>query len=247
MTGIEYLEKHMNPQHPPVLMLTSVNREDNELALKALKLGAADFVEKPALGKLEESTEEIHLKLKTIAKLAGKSQVKDLSLDESFATPEPKAASKLSPIVFVCSQKDLYSVKGTLSEIGAMASPKVIAVDSSHASDLGKFLEAAKSIGTAHSTATTVLKERETVVIPVRDLQRVLSANQFEWQCVLAFRGVNQSVLDNVLRATNGSIVVEENTGLKTDAHQSRVMDVVAATSFGFLARRAVVGRSKKP
>jgi chemotaxis protein methyltransferase CheR len=64
MTGIEYLKQHMVPGHVPVVMITSVSRENSELALSALQSGAADYVEKPALADLEERAEEIRFKLK---------------------------------------------------------------------------------------------------------------------------------------------------------------------------------------
>jgi chemotaxis protein methyltransferase CheR len=62
-SGIEYLEHNYRPNHPPVLMLSSVVREDQDLADKALRLGAADYAEKPALVNLFETGEEIRAKL----------------------------------------------------------------------------------------------------------------------------------------------------------------------------------------
>jgi chemotaxis protein methyltransferase CheR len=47
LNGIEYLEKVSSQNHPPVVMLSSVSRHDSSLALKALELGALDYIEKP--------------------------------------------------------------------------------------------------------------------------------------------------------------------------------------------------------
>ena len=65
MDGIEYLSKNFNGGHPPVVMISSASREDADTAMKALKLGATDFVEKPSLQNLEEKGEEIRTKLKS--------------------------------------------------------------------------------------------------------------------------------------------------------------------------------------
>ncbi len=81
--GIEYLEKNFGPDHPPVVMVSSVSRDQSDLSLKSLKLGATDYVEKPALNALQERGEELRAKLKTA--VISKNQVtRSLGLDEQF-------------------------------------------------------------------------------------------------------------------------------------------------------------------
>lgn len=63
-TGIEYLEKNMNANHIPVVMVSSVSRENAELAAKALELGASDYIEKPALNQLAVRADEIQTKVR---------------------------------------------------------------------------------------------------------------------------------------------------------------------------------------
>ena len=67
MDGISYLERNFSKSHPPVVMISSASRADSDVAMKALKLGASDYVEKPALNNLEERGEEIRTKLKSVA------------------------------------------------------------------------------------------------------------------------------------------------------------------------------------
>lgn len=64
MDGVTYLEKHFGTSHPPVVMISSASRDDSDLAMRALRLGASDFVEKPALNNLMERGNEIKTKLK---------------------------------------------------------------------------------------------------------------------------------------------------------------------------------------
>jgi chemotaxis protein methyltransferase CheR len=67
VNGIEFLQKLYKPnQDPPVMMVSSVNRTDEDLAIKALSLGASDYVEKPAMNNLAKSTEEILTKAKML-------------------------------------------------------------------------------------------------------------------------------------------------------------------------------------
>ena len=62
--GLEYLEENFGPGHPPVMMVSSVSRENADLAMKAMRLGAVDYVEKPSLPNMAERSEEIRTKLK---------------------------------------------------------------------------------------------------------------------------------------------------------------------------------------
>jgi len=74
--GIEFLEKYYRAhQDPPVLMISSVNRADLDLAAKAMSLGAFDYVEKPALNRLAQSIEEIHMKTHMALKVKKKGPV----------------------------------------------------------------------------------------------------------------------------------------------------------------------------
>lgn len=64
MDGVTYLEKYHNASHPPVVMISSASRDDSDAAMRALRAGASDFIEKPALNNLMERGEEIKTKLK---------------------------------------------------------------------------------------------------------------------------------------------------------------------------------------
>jgi chemotaxis protein methyltransferase CheR len=82
MDGVTYLEKHFNSNHPPVIMVSSANRDDSSLANKALSLGAVDFVEKPELNNMAERAEEIKNKIKVaVANKLQSSGVSDIDLE----------------------------------------------------------------------------------------------------------------------------------------------------------------------
>jgi chemotaxis protein methyltransferase CheR len=61
--GIDYLKQNFNDAHPPVVLVSTVAREDADLAHRALELGAIDYIEKPALDGLAQRSDEIRAKL----------------------------------------------------------------------------------------------------------------------------------------------------------------------------------------
>ena len=69
MNGLEFLEKLMRLRPMPVLMVSSLTEKGNEVMLKALELGAVDFVTKPGSGvNLAELGIEIGDKIRAAAR-----------------------------------------------------------------------------------------------------------------------------------------------------------------------------------
>jgi two-component system, chemotaxis family, protein-glutamate methylesterase/glutaminase len=70
MDGLEFLEKLMRLRPMPVVMVSSLTERGSEIALRALELGAVDFVTKPRLGMrdgLLQYTNEITDKIRAAA------------------------------------------------------------------------------------------------------------------------------------------------------------------------------------
>ncbi len=61
--GIDYLRNNFNSHHPAVVMVSTVAREEGDLALQALNMGARDYVEKPSMGGLVQKGDELRFKL----------------------------------------------------------------------------------------------------------------------------------------------------------------------------------------
>ncbi len=83
--GLEYLKSQKNATHPPVVMISSVSRDDADLAFSCLEAGATDYIEKPALSNLSERADEIRTKLKYAVEFSSK---KNLHFEQSFAKGE---------------------------------------------------------------------------------------------------------------------------------------------------------------
>ena len=133
-TGIEYLQKNFSPHHPPVIMVTSVAREDSGLAGKALTLGASDYVEKPALSNLAERGEELRTKVRCAVFSKGQSK-SSLTLDRSFQIRRTKSIptpeSKLRVVFFSLSQR--AQIKTLLNEWSGKQPASFLMVDGSSA------------------------------------------------------------------------------------------------------------------
>lgn len=70
MDGLDFLERLMRLRPMPVLMVSSLTQEGSEVTLRALELGALDFVAKPSLGirrGMKEYSHEIVEKIRAAA------------------------------------------------------------------------------------------------------------------------------------------------------------------------------------
>ena len=67
LDGLEFLRKN-GAGDTPVLIVSSVQRDDVSEAQKAIQLGASDYIEKPTLENMEEAGNQIRSKLKTAFK-----------------------------------------------------------------------------------------------------------------------------------------------------------------------------------
>jgi chemotaxis protein methyltransferase CheR len=95
MNGLQFLESYGRNLNVPVVMVSSVSREDSDVAFRCLELGAVDYIEKPSLDNLDRLEEELHFKLRSAHEAKGRSNAKSkaLELDSSFK----KAPLILSP------------------------------------------------------------------------------------------------------------------------------------------------------
>lgn len=77
MNGLEFLERLMNVRPMPVIMFSSHTAEGTEVTLKALELGAVDFLQKPRAG-LDKSLEYLVSEMIPKIKNFGKSKPRTL-------------------------------------------------------------------------------------------------------------------------------------------------------------------------
>lgn len=102
LDGVSYLEKYYTSSHPSVLIVSSVSREERDLALKALQLGAKDYVEKPSLATFSKAREEIYSKLGAMPITKSSSNV--LDIEKGFARSESAKYSSASTVAVVAAE-----------------------------------------------------------------------------------------------------------------------------------------------
>lgn len=125
MNGIEYLKKHYSQGHPPVVVLSSVSRDDSELAFEALSRGASDFVEKPSMNNLSVHGEEIIAKLKVANSLRTKKTCitkTDKAFAQKFSILEP--SKKMNLLYANISMR--ADIKEYLSQVNSNFPPVVV-------------------------------------------------------------------------------------------------------------------------
>jgi two-component system chemotaxis response regulator CheB len=91
MDGIDFLGKLMRLRPMPVLMVSTLTERGAETTLRALELGAVDFVAKPKLGVadgLKLLAEDITAKIR----VAAQAKIRRIEVEDP-AAPAPKAAS----------------------------------------------------------------------------------------------------------------------------------------------------------
>jgi chemotaxis protein methyltransferase CheR len=117
--GISYLQKNMNPAHPPVLVITSASREDPKSAQLCLELGAIDVVEKPSLLNIQDRGEEIRNKLRaawTTRALNGK-RTGPAEIEIAFKAPEPQSFKSDALRILIASSEDGPRIKTFLKSL----------------------------------------------------------------------------------------------------------------------------------
>ncbi|MGB0453022.1 MAG: CheR family methyltransferase [Bacteriovoracaceae bacterium] len=134
MDGIEYLKKNHRHDHPHVVMVSSASREDSRYAQEALRLGAFDFVEKPALNNLMERAEEIKNKLKMTFLNGTKAYRRsfDTDIKKTFDIQNPDTKAR----VFFSAMSDLEKVKSILQSFSGTQPPTYLFFEGN-----GNFLE----------------------------------------------------------------------------------------------------------
>jgi chemotaxis protein methyltransferase CheR len=113
MDGIEFLKQTQSQNRPPVIMLSSVNRENADLAISSLQLGAVDYIEKPSLSNLTESADEIKTKIKTCLLLNSVAVVSDLdkNFKRKFVIENPSSKSRWAFLTVRDSKKIIHLAK----------------------------------------------------------------------------------------------------------------------------------------
>jgi two-component system, chemotaxis family, protein-glutamate methylesterase/glutaminase len=104
MNGLEFLEKLMRLRPTPVVMVSTLTEKGSDVTLKALELGAVDFISKPKLG-VRDSMTDLAADVGEKIRAAAKAHIRRHALNANTATaPRPLAGHFLNTtekIIFI--------------------------------------------------------------------------------------------------------------------------------------------------
>jgi len=93
MDGIDFLERLMRLRPTPVVMISTLTEHGAEVTMKALELGAVDFVSKPRIGVVDGIT-DLSTQIVEKVRIAAKAHVKRRPLSGSVARSSLEAVSE---------------------------------------------------------------------------------------------------------------------------------------------------------
>ncbi|SAL41987.1 chemotaxis-specific methylesterase [Caballeronia terrestris] len=97
MDGLDFLEKLMRLRPMPVVMVSSLTERGNEITLRALELGAVDFVTKPKVG-IRDGMLDYAEKLADKIRAASRARVRQTPHSTHAASGAQGAAAKPAPL-----------------------------------------------------------------------------------------------------------------------------------------------------
>jgi chemotaxis protein methyltransferase CheR len=243
MDGVTYLQKNFNPSHPPVVMISSASREDSDVAMKALKSGASDYVEKPSLQNLEEKGEEIRTKIKTV--VSDKQFRKEViisTLDKEMSHPISIDDPKNKMRVFTASISDFKRIKKFFEQCVGQQPPTIIFFEGQ-----GEILEALakdfsreiKFILHYMPDDKMEIKPGEVYFIDMKKWFKPMAQKYSHFKTsVMCFGMVSKFCSENVLEWKNAQLLLED-LGEKENqkgALKDVATDIVPMTSFPYMS-----------
>ena len=213
MNGLEYLNKHYTPKHPPVVIISSVSRENADLAFGCLKAGASDYIEKPTLSGIDEKTEEIQMKLR--AALSSSSvqpnNITD-SLDKSFTLPPIIRESNQKLRLITASISDLPKIKVLLGSLKAPQPPTFIVVENLGTLDhsLIQDLSQQVSLPVKSFNETVPVESNRIYVCCEEKVTNIPIKNLLCPPVILALSGTGMITINAIKKIPNVFIVAEE-------------------------------------
>ncbi|MBS1962544.1 MAG: response regulator [Bdellovibrionales bacterium] len=240
MDGLTYLKKNHGPGHPPVIMVTSVSRDDADLALQCITAGASDYVEKPAFANLAERGEELRAKLGSAYRSRAASAPKDLSLERAFANSGSAIDPAATLRIAVTTLADWKRTAEFLGSMPASRTPTLILVDGggSALASVAQSLEGRMGGATVRHHASLFRAEDAPIGrVIVGEFQALYESarNTFGSRraSILVFGRPTAPVTDRLGRWKDAQILVEDTgPGTPTVAASDRV----PVTSFAYMS-----------
>ncbi|MDR3607847.1 MAG: CheR family methyltransferase [Oligoflexia bacterium] len=238
-TGLEYLRKNKGPNHPPVVIISSVAREDAELALQCLQAGADDYVEKPALANMKERGDEIRTKLQCAYRTKLARATGELKLEKSFASPAAISKPEGCLRIIVASLADRQKLRQFFGELRGTQPPTFVFMEGCETAMPALVKEAAANwkgkVGFIETTLTAI----EVGGIYLADFSRfydqVARENTLKRTSILVYGQPSANASAKLPKWPGAQLLLEDigKPAVVSPLHASAT-DVLPATSFAY-------------
>ena len=247
-TGIEYLQKNFAANHPPVVMVSSVSREESDLAIKALHLGASDYIEKPALSNLREVADEIKRKLRcSYRNQVVYHQKTNLQLDDSFKKNTQIKDPQRFIRIIIAQLSDKKRIEGIIKELGPGQPPTFILLDGAKDALQGF----SKSFKFTHQSLVEwpkqSLKANDIFIFDAKLFSGLINSSTKKTPSTILVLGEVSPNLKTVLQGWDTSQILIEDLGPKHNSQnpfRDVQTDIVPLTSFAYMSHE-FLGRVK--
>lgn len=249
--GIEYLQTNFRAGHPPVVMITSVSREDSVLAGQALLLGAQDYVEKPALTNLADRGDEIRAKVKCV--VGSKSLAKSILASETSFQAK-RFLSKLDDKLRICafSLGQRKNLVATLKEFSGAQPPCVLLMEGAKEvmPEIAKILSRESGLSIVHhDQAPNSLTSGQIILMDLGSSVESLSQSIAKDRTIsmLVYGDISTKGARHLERFKRGQLVLEDlGEGKAAQALSHLADDIVLSTSFAYLSQEYFYATEQK-
>jgi chemotaxis protein methyltransferase CheR len=251
MTGVDYLRQFHSDSHPPVIMVSSVSREEVEYGVESLVLGATDFIEKPSLSTLQEKSEEIRLKLRCAHSFHTQSSKEDLiELVKKFKVDFSAVDNTGLVRVSVSGLGEMQKIRTMVSQMGEKFPPFVILLHGAQ-SFVPLLVEKMKDLKVQRLEDHVVLKSNHIYLASFDQCDMVNKMLSVQNHCHFFVVGdTPPDIAAKVSRMKEITLFQEENLNLTSKSSyqilQKAAFEVLPYTSLIYHSSKSMMGKIKK-
>lgn len=251
MTGVDYLRQFYSDVHPPVIMVSSVSREEVEYGVESLVLGATDFIEKPSLSTLQEKSEEIRTKLRCAHAFNTQNSKEDLiDLIKKFKVDFSSVGNSGLVRVSVSGLGELQKIRTMISQMGEKFPPFIILLHGAQ-SFVPLLVEKMKDLKVHRLEDHVVLKSNHIYLATFEQGDMVNKMLSVQNHCHYLILGdTPPDIAAKVCRTKDITLFQEENVNLANKSSyqmlQKAAFEVLPYTSIIYHSSKSVMEKIKK-
>ncbi len=252
ISGVDYLRQFYSDSHPPVVMISSVSREEADFGVQSLELGAVDFIEKPSLATLQDKADEIRIKLRCAVDFSINKKEAHVELVKKFKMDFSAVNSSGLVRICVAGLGELQKIKAMIQEFGASYPPFVILLHGAE-SFIPLLVEKMQTgpLKVHRLEDHVVLSSNHVYLASFDQFDSVQKMLSIQTPCHLFVLGDTPStVVNRICKMKQAHVILEENIILQNKSTylmiQRTAGEVVPYSSMIYHSSRWVLSQNKK-